>query len=103
VYRGRKLFAITADEAMGDLVRADGACAVELWSALANVEWRGPNGEAIFYSFRQAGELVAWIREEGDELDWYGSGEPGVVVDWIADALAPRGWHVALDGMPGTA
>jgi hypothetical protein len=46
----------------------------------------------ISCSFRRVGELVAWVREDGDGVDWYCSGEPAVVADLISDALAEAGW-----------
>lgn len=95
VYRPYKAFEAVLDRAIGDRVRADGACGIDLWCALANLVWRGPDGAAISYSFRRAGEVVAWVREEGDYLTWYCSGQPGTVSDWIADSLIPLGWSWA--------
>lgn len=45
-------------------MRADGACGVDLWSALANVRWHASHGAVVSYSFREAATLVAWVREE---------------------------------------
>lgn len=73
-------------------MRADGACGVDLWSALANVHWLRSNETVISYSFREAAELVAWIREEGDYISWYCSGPPGEVAPWIGEAMATEGW-----------
>lgn len=87
-----KQFEAAIDRPIGDRVRSDGAFAVDLWSALADVEWRSSEARSVSYSFRRAGEVVAWIREEGDCLDWYCSAEPGIVADWISDALAAEGW-----------
>lgn len=92
VHHPYKAFETVVDRVLGDRVRADGARGVDLWCALANVEWRGPDGHTISYSFRRAGELVAWVREDGDGMDWYCSGDPAVVADWISDALAEAGW-----------
>jgi hypothetical protein len=46
-YRVNKAFEAVLDSALGDQVRADGACGVDLWSALANICWHGPEGEAV--------------------------------------------------------
>jgi hypothetical protein len=92
IHRPYKAFEAIVDRVLGDRVRANGAYGVDLWCALANVEWRSPDGHMIFYSFRRAGELVAWVREDGDGMDWYCSGAPAVVADWISDALAEAGW-----------
>ena len=98
VHHPYKAFGTTVDRVLGDRVRADGACGIDLWCALANVEWRNPDGHMISCSFRRAGELVAWVREDGDGMDWYCSGEPAVVADWISDALAEAGWSWTTAG-----
>lgn len=99
--RGRrfhKLFEQTVDRLLGERIRADGALAIDMWSALANVDWRGPNDAVVRYSFRAAGDMVAWIREDGSYMDWYCSGPIGVVSPWISEALAVEGWSwVAAD------
>lgn len=87
-----KTFQMTLERRLGERIRADGACGVEMWSALANVDWHAPNGDIVGYSFRDAGDLVAWLREEGDYMDWYCCGDVGVVVPWIGGALAAEGW-----------
>lgn len=66
--------------------------AVELYSALTNVEWRHENGTRYSISFRGAGGLIAEIRECGDYLDWYCSGLEGCISDEIAEDLAIKGW-----------
>lgn len=92
VYRPYKAFEIILDRVLGERVRADGACAVDLWCALANIRWSGPDGMDVSYGFRRAGEVVSWVREEEDYLTWYYSGEPGYVAAWIEGALAGAGW-----------
>lgn len=77
---------------LGGRVRADGGAAIDLWSALANIAWHGPEGECVSYSFRAAGDLVAWVREEGRYIDWYCSGPWGVVAPWIEEGLAAEKW-----------
>jgi len=52
-----------------------------------------PDGDIVSYSFREARDLIAWLREDGDYMDWYCSGGVGVVVPWIGDALAAEGWN----------
>jgi hypothetical protein len=87
-----KEFAAAVDRAVGEQVRADGACGVDLWSALANVRWHRADGAMVSYSFRQAGNFVAWIWEEGDYALWYCSGPPGEVALWISEAMAAERW-----------
>lgn len=94
--RPRKNFEATIDRAVGEQVRADGACGVELWSALAGIHWHSANGAVVSYTSRQAAELVAWVREEGDALLWYCSGPIGDVASWISAAMATEGWTWSL-------
>lgn len=92
VFRHRKMLELTVDRLLGDQIRADGAAAIDLWCALANNEWIAPDGGIVRYTLRAAGGMVAWIREEGDYIDWYCSGESGRVAPWIETALAKEGW-----------
>ena len=62
------------DEVLGERIRGDDMCAVELWSALAGTVWLGPHAEQVRYSMRSAGEVVAQIGKEGEYTDWYMSG-----------------------------
>ena len=94
-YRARKQFEAVVDRAIGDRMRSDGGCGVDLWSALTNVEWHGSDDQIVSYSFRAAGDLVTWVREEGNYIEWYCSGEPGIVAAWISGALAREGWSWA--------
>ena len=43
--RACKVFEAQLDAALGERIRADGASACDLWSALADVAWYGPAGE----------------------------------------------------------
>ena len=81
---------------LGDRVRMDGACAVDLWSALAGIIWHSPDGEAVSYSFRSAARVTTWVREDGDDMEWYCSGPPAVVATWITSAMADKGWSWSL-------
>ena len=92
VHRLAKQFEATLDRLFGEQVRADGAFGVDLWCALAGVEWRNGQGETVRYSHRVAGDVVAWVREDGCYLEWYASGEAGEVADWIGEALRDAGW-----------
>lgn len=91
-FRHRKLFELTVDRLLGDRIRADGAAAIDMWSALANIEWIAPDGGVVSYTLRNAGGAVAWIREEGDYEDWYCSGPYERVAPWIEEALRAEGW-----------
>ncbi len=96
VHRPTKAFEAALDRLFGERVRDDGAFGVDLWCALAGVEWRNRQGETLCYSHRSAGDVIAWVREEGSYLDWYASGEPGEVTDLIGDALRAAGWSWSM-------
>ena len=71
---------------------------VELWSALANVDWYheadpNPDKSDCGHSFRSAGSLIASMLCYGDYMDWYCSGPDGVVSEFIGTAMASRGWR----------
>jgi hypothetical protein len=90
--RPYKVFEAELDRVLGPRIRADGACAVDLWSALTNIRWSGPNGIAVTYSSRQASQVVSWVREDKDSVIWYNSGPPSTVAPWIAGTMAEAGW-----------
>jgi hypothetical protein len=87
-----KVFEAELDRVLGERVRADGALAVDLWSALTNITWSGPNGITVTYSARQASQVVSWVREEEVSILWYNSGPPGSVAPWLEEAMAEAGW-----------
>ncbi|MCB2050420.1 MAG: hypothetical protein KDE63_03225 [Novosphingobium sp.] len=64
----------------------------QLWSAITGVEWVSPGGGVVTYPLRKAGEVIAWIREEGDYLDWYCCGPQAQVAPWIEETLKAEGW-----------
>jgi hypothetical protein len=90
-----KRFEATVDRLLGERVRADGAHGADLWAALTNVQWCSHDGHRVAYTCRRAGDLVAWVREEGSGVDWYWCIPPGAVANWIGDALAMEGWSWA--------
>ncbi|WP_156351318.1 hypothetical protein [Sphingomonas sp. Leaf25] len=102
VRRPTKAFEAALDRLFGERVRDDGAFGVDLWCALAGVDWRNQHGETICYSHRGAGDVVAWVREDGDYLDWYASGEAGEVADRISDPLADAGWPWSIPVLIGS-
>lgn len=90
-------FEQTVNRVLGDVVRsAPDVAGVELWSALANIDWVGPNGEEVGYSFRAAGDLVAALVGDGTPygyMRWYCAGPDGTVAEWIAEAMAKEGYR----------
>lgn len=91
-FQDRKRFELTVDRVLGDRIRSDSSAAQAMWSSLANIEWAHYDGAEASYGLREAGAMVAWIREEGDYLDWYCSGPTDIVAPWIDDALHIEGW-----------
>lgn len=110
VRRPAKQFEAILDRLFGEQVRADGVFGVDLWCALAGVEWRNRQGDTVCYSQRRASDVVAWVREDGCYLEWYASGDAGEVADWIGEALRDVGWswsaperdRVHIDTVAGT-
>lgn len=87
-------------ETIGDKIRESDSAAVDLWGALANVSWYrytddGKGGVSIEedgFSFRSAGGLISEIQERGCYVNWYCCGITSTVPEWIAEALATKGW-----------
>ena len=83
-------------ELFKDRLRKDEEFGKELWSAIANVKWYhkdDPDNKDCSRSFRGAGSLIASMLCYGDYMDWYCSGPDSVVSDYIADAMAAKGWR----------
>jgi len=85
-------FAMAIEHAFGAHIRESDEAACEMWCALANVEWTHSNGETAGYSFREAGDLVATIRRNGNYMDWYCCDTDAVVSDAIRTKMKMMGW-----------
>jgi len=85
-------FEAAVHRALGERIKADEQMARDMWSALANVDWKHKDGEAPGFSFRTAGGFIAEIRGSGDYMDWYCSGQAGTVTQEIEKAMLAEGW-----------
>lgn len=85
-------FEAAVSRALGATMRTDDALCCEMWSALANQDWKHVNGDTAGYSFRAAGDLIAAVIGRGDYMDWYCSGPYADVSERIEVALAAEGW-----------
>jgi hypothetical protein len=92
-YEAFSEFEAAIKRTLGEEMKANDAACVELWSALANVDWYHPEKNyAVSYSFRVAGGMIADMIERGTYMDWYCSGPYPEVSDRIARTLKKEGW-----------
>ena len=80
---------------LSECVRRDDVLAHELYGALCNMRWRHRDAdtEPVSMSWRYAGGVVAHLACKGGcHLDYYCSGNEGVVSARIRDALGALGW-----------
>ena len=81
------------DAALGERIRACEVFSARVWGSLANGVWTHTSGEVEEFGYRPAGRLVAWIRGEGDYLDWYCSWDTvGQCDPEVAAEMVKRGW-----------
>lgn len=85
-------FEQACEAALGEAVRQDDDVAVKLWCALSNIQWHHAEHGEVGYTFRAAGDLVAALRGSGHYMDWYCSGNEGVVDELVGAALGKHGW-----------
>lgn len=75
---------LRASKELCDKVKASDAYAQNLYAAMCNMTWQRREfwqelkGEVWSASWRQAGGIVADMREQGDYIDWYCSGMGGL-------------------------
>lgn len=80
---------------LSERVRTDDSFAHELYGALCNMRWRHRDAGTmpVSMSWRYAGGVLAHLAcKGGDYLDYYCSGNEGVVSARIRDALGALGW-----------
>lgn len=83
---------------LSERVRTDDAFARELYGTLCNMRWcrGGIDEEPVSMSWRYAGGVVSRLACKGGcYLDYYCSGNEGVVSGRIRDALEALGWTPA--------
>lgn len=81
----------------------DNEYAKKLYAALCNTDWlrtevipllrQDPDKDLWHCSWRYAGGIVADMREEGDYIDWYCSGNEGYIDPEVAEDLKELGWQ----------
>ncbi len=80
-----------------DKICNDDKFAAQIWAALTNVTWKRVKSNRVQFwlTFREAGALIAEVRDKGETyINWYMSEEPGVVTNEIRNGLASKGWFV---------
>lgn len=81
-------------------VKADNDYAQRLYATLCNNEfqqqdvWQVLKNHSWSCSWRYAGGVVANIREEGDYMDWYCSGNENTIDEEVEEDLLNLGWRV---------
>lgn len=81
----------------------DNEYAKKLYAALCNTDWirievipllrQDPNKDMWGCTWRYAGGIIAHMREEGDYIDWYCSGNEGYIDPEVAADLKELGWQ----------
>jgi len=84
----------------------DNVYAHKLYAALTNTEWQPDDVMDILKdatwsgSWRVVGGVIAELRNEGDYLDWYCSGNEGYVHEDIRQDLKRLGWVCVEEDTP---
>lgn len=64
-----------------------------VYASLCNIDWVHENGTEYSCTWRYAGGLVAEIRDrDEDYMDFYCTGNEGVIDAEVADAMEAHGW-----------
>jgi len=81
-------------------VRTDDTYAQRLYATLCNNDfippdvWKVLKDETWSCSWRYAGGIIADMREQGDYIDWYCSGNEGEIFPDVEQDLNQIGWRV---------
>ena len=69
-----------------------------LYAALCNTTWRhDATGQDWHCSWRHAGGVLAHIRGKGEYLDWYCSGDEGMVDEAVLVEIEKLGWSLVAE------
>ena len=81
----------------------DDEYAKKLYAALCNTDWlrtelipllrQSPEKDFWGCSWRYAGGIIADMRQEGDYIDWYCSGNEGYIDPEVSEDLKELGWQ----------
>lgn len=96
----KKVFEADLKELFLSQIQKEDEFCERLYGTLTNTEIYHPTLGVIHYSFREAGGLIAFLKEEGDYLCWYCSAPKGTIDPEIADQLKTKKWefkHYDLD------
>ena len=88
-------FEVDVNRALGERMRLNKDVGQQMWSALANVEWRSTDGkDTASYTFRAACDMIAAIRDKSENyLDFYCNSPYPLVSELIREAMAGVGWE----------
>lgn len=83
---------ILLNEKVHKKIIKDDSYARDFYAALCNNELFY-NGELTDgYTFREAAALIAYVRKNGNYIDWYCSGNEGKVTDEVREDLLDMGY-----------
>lgn len=84
---------VTGDQTIRTLLKEDSGFAREFYAAMCNLIWSSPAKGEFAASFRFAGEIVARLREKGEDyMEFYLSGGEGRVTERVETELKRLGW-----------
>lgn len=84
---------VSEDQRIRTLLKESDGFAVEFYAAMCNLIWMSPGKSDFAASFREASEVVARLRENGEDyMTFYLSGGEGRVTQRVENELKRLGW-----------
>jgi len=87
------------DDLFGDAMRSEDGKKIrhDWWSALSNIIWHHEDGTGFSCSFRSAGDIIAYISEDGSNyMDYYCQSSYETVSKEIEEGMKSKGWSYTI-------